>query len=68
MLIINNEEIESLLTINLALQALERAYVAQANGTAVRNMSQAVNAKPEQFVDLSLLQELEREKFFDKLK
>jgi ornithine cyclodeaminase/alanine dehydrogenase-like protein (mu-crystallin family) len=35
MLIINNEEIESLLTVNLALQALERAYVGQANGTAV---------------------------------
>ena len=33
-----------------------------------RNMPQAANAKPEQFVDLSLLQELEREKFFDKLK
>jgi NitT/TauT family transport system substrate-binding protein len=33
-----------------------------------RNMPQAVNAKPEQFIDLSLLQELEREKFFDKLK
>ena len=35
MLIINNEEIESLLTVNLALKALERAYVGQANGTAV---------------------------------
>lgn len=35
MLIINNEEVESLLTVDLALRALERAYVAQANGSAV---------------------------------
>jgi ornithine cyclodeaminase/alanine dehydrogenase-like protein (mu-crystallin family) len=35
MLVINNEEIESLLTVNLALQALERAYLGQASGTAV---------------------------------
>ena len=35
MLVINNEEIESLLTVNLALKALERAYLAQAGGTAV---------------------------------
>lgn len=33
-----------------------------------KSMPQAANAKPEQFIDLSLLQELEREKFFDKLK
>jgi hypothetical protein len=31
-------------------------------------MPQAAHAKPEQFIDLSLLQELEKEKFFDKLK
>src|SRR5918992_1701454 len=35
MLIINNEEIESLLSVDLALRALESAYVGQANGTAV---------------------------------
>ena len=33
-----------------------------------KSMPQAANAKPEQFIDLSLLQELEKEKFFDKLK
>ena len=33
-----------------------------------KSMPQAASAKPEQFVDLSLLQELEKEKFFDKLK
>jgi NitT/TauT family transport system substrate-binding protein len=33
-----------------------------------KSMPQAANAKPEQFIDLSLLQELEREKFFDKLR
>jgi len=33
-----------------------------------RNMPQAVNAKPEHFIDLSLLQELEKDKFFEKLK
>jgi NitT/TauT family transport system substrate-binding protein len=33
-----------------------------------KSMPQAANAKPEQFLDLSLLQELEKEKFFDKLK
>ena len=33
-----------------------------------KSMPQAATAKPEQFVDLSLLQELEKEKFFDKLK
>ena len=31
-------------------------------------MPQAANAKPENFIDLTLLQELEKEKFFDKLK
>jgi ornithine cyclodeaminase/alanine dehydrogenase-like protein (mu-crystallin family) len=35
MLIINNEEIESLLSVDLALRALESAYMGQANGTAV---------------------------------
>ena len=35
MLILSNEEIESLLTVDLALKALERAYLDQANGTAV---------------------------------
>ena len=35
MLILNNEEIESLLTVELALESLERAYLAQAKGTAV---------------------------------
>ena len=35
MLILNNEEIESLLTVDLALKALERAYIGQAQGTAV---------------------------------
>jgi ornithine cyclodeaminase/alanine dehydrogenase-like protein (mu-crystallin family) len=35
MLIINNEEIDSLLTVDLALRALERAYAGQAGGTAV---------------------------------
>ena len=35
MLILSNEEIESLLTVELALEALERAYVGQAQGTAV---------------------------------
>ena len=33
-----------------------------------KSLPQAANAKPEQFVDLSLLQELEKEKFFDRLK
>lgn len=33
-----------------------------------KSMPQAATAKPEQFVDLSLLQELEKEKFFDRLK
>jgi NitT/TauT family transport system substrate-binding protein len=33
-----------------------------------KSMPQAAHAKPEQFIDLSLLQELEKEKFFDKLK
>jgi hypothetical protein len=31
-------------------------------------MPQAANAKAEQFIDLSLLQELEKERFFDRLK
>ncbi|HEU4344112.1 MAG TPA: ornithine cyclodeaminase family protein, partial [Candidatus Binatia bacterium] len=35
MLIISNEEIESLLSVELALKALERAYLGQAQGTAV---------------------------------
>ena len=35
MLIISNEEIESLLTVDLALEALKRAYLDQAQGTAV---------------------------------
>ena len=35
MLILSNEEIESLLTVDLALRALERAYLGQARGTAV---------------------------------
>ena len=35
MLILNNDEIESLLSVNLALKALERAYRSQAQGTAV---------------------------------
>src|SRR6266508_6456345 len=35
MLILNNEEIESLLTVDLALKSLERAYVGQFAGTAV---------------------------------
>jgi ornithine cyclodeaminase/alanine dehydrogenase-like protein (mu-crystallin family) len=35
MLILSNEEIESLLTVELALKALERAYLGQAQGTAV---------------------------------
>jgi len=33
-----------------------------------KNLPQAANAKPEQFIDLILLQDLEKEKFFDKLK
>jgi NitT/TauT family transport system substrate-binding protein len=33
-----------------------------------KTMPQAANAKPENFIDLTLLQELEKEKFFDKLK
>lgn len=33
-----------------------------------KSLPQAANAKPEQFIDLTLLQELEREKFFEKLK
>ncbi len=33
-----------------------------------KSMPQAANAKPEQFIDLSLLQELEKEKFFERLK
>lgn len=33
-----------------------------------KTMPQAANAKPEQFIDLSLLQELDKEKFFDRLK
>jgi NitT/TauT family transport system substrate-binding protein len=32
-----------------------------------KSLPQAANAKPEQFIDLSLLQELEKEKFFEKL-
>lgn len=35
MLILSNEEIESLLTVELALKSLERAYLGQAQGTAV---------------------------------
>ncbi len=35
MLILNNEEIDSLLTLDLALKALERAYIGQAGGQAV---------------------------------
>ena len=35
MLILSNEEIESLLTMDLALKSLERAYIGQAQGTAV---------------------------------
>lgn len=35
MLILNNEEIETLLSVDLALKALERAYLGQAGGTAV---------------------------------
>ena len=35
MLILSNEEIESLLTVDLALKCLERAYIGQAQGTAV---------------------------------
>jgi len=35
MLILSNEEIDSLLTVDLALKSLERAYVAQSEGTAV---------------------------------
>jgi len=35
MLILSNEEIESLLTVELALNSLERAYIGQAQGTAV---------------------------------
>lgn len=35
MLILSNEEIASLLTVDLALKSLERAYVGQAKGTAV---------------------------------
>ena len=35
MLILSNEEIESLLTLELALKSLERAYIGQARGTAV---------------------------------
>jgi len=35
MLILSNEEIESLLTVDLALKSLERAYIGQARGTAV---------------------------------
>ena len=33
-----------------------------------KKMPQAANAKPEQFIDLTLLRELEKEKFFDRLK
>jgi len=33
-----------------------------------KSMPKAANAKPEQFIDLTLMQELEREKFFEKLK
>ncbi|HUK42623.1 MAG TPA: ornithine cyclodeaminase family protein [Candidatus Acidoferrales bacterium] len=35
MLILSNEEIDSLLTVEIALKALERAYIGQAEGTAV---------------------------------
>jgi alanine dehydrogenase len=35
MLILSNEEIESLLNVDLALKCLERAYIGQAQGTAV---------------------------------
>jgi len=35
---------------------------------AVLDELKRLDAKPENFVDLSLLQELEKEKFFDKLK
>jgi ornithine cyclodeaminase/alanine dehydrogenase-like protein (mu-crystallin family) len=35
MIILSNEEVESLLTVDLALRALERAYIGQAKGTAV---------------------------------
>ena len=33
-----------------------------------KSMPQSASAKPEQFIDLTLLQDLEKEKFFDKLK
>jgi len=33
-----------------------------------KSMPKAANAKPEQFIDLTLVQELEKEKFFDRLK
>jgi len=33
-----------------------------------KSMPQTATAKPEQFIDLSLLQDLEKEKFFDRLK
>ena len=35
MIILSNEEIESILTVDMALKALERAYVGQAGGKAV---------------------------------
>jgi ornithine cyclodeaminase/alanine dehydrogenase-like protein (mu-crystallin family) len=35
MIVLSNEEIDSLLTVDLALRALERAYVGQSGGTAV---------------------------------
>jgi len=35
MLILSNEEIDSLLTLELALKSLERAYIGHARGTAV---------------------------------
>jgi alanine dehydrogenase len=37
MLILTNEEVESVLTVNLALTALEQAYVGQASGGAVNS-------------------------------
>jgi hypothetical protein len=36
MLILSNEEIDLSLTVNLALKALDRAYIGQAGGTAVK--------------------------------
>ena len=60
MLILRPEEVEGLLAMPRPFPTLEETKV-------VLEELKRRAAKPESFVDLSLLQELEKEKFFEKL-